>query len=145
MDIDIIKAGVEHSGYNSAVQRIQGQRESAANPTGGVESAAGLSGAVEGDFASRLFSKEIKIDKNDKLYEQCEALETFLLKSLVSSMRKTVDKSGLIDGGFAGEMYDDMLWDEYAKDFSKNAGFGFAELAYLELTGQRGKVLNRAM
>ena len=100
---------------------------------------------MEGDFASRLFSKEIKIDKNDKLYEQCEALETFLLKSLVSSMRKTVDKSGLIDGGFAGEMYDDMLWDEYAKDFSKNAGFGFAELAYLELTGQRGKVLNRAM
>jgi flagellar protein FlgJ len=38
-------------------------------------------------------------------------------------------------------MYEDMLYDEYAKDFAKNAGFGLAELAYLELTGQRGKII----
>jgi flagellar protein FlgJ len=54
-------------------------------------------------------------------------------------MRSTVQKSGFIDEGFAGKMYEDMLYDEYAKDFSKNADFGLAELAYLELTGQRGK------
>jgi flagellar protein FlgJ len=81
------------------------------------------------------------IDKNDKLYEQCEALETFLIKNLLTSMRSTVQKTGLIDEGFAGKMYEDMLYDEYAKDFSKNADFGFAELAYLELTGQRGKTI----
>jgi flagellar protein FlgJ len=81
------------------------------------------------------------INKQDKLYEQCEALETFLIKNLISGMRKTVQKSGLLDTGFAGQMYEDMLYDEYAKDFSKNANFGFAELAYLELTGQRGKLL----
>jgi flagellar protein FlgJ len=79
------------------------------------------------------------IDKTDKLYEQCEALETFLVKTLVTGMRNTVQKSGLIDEGFAGKMYEDMLYDEYAKDMTKNAGFGLAELAYLELTGQRGK------
>jgi flagellar protein FlgJ len=49
-------------------------------------------------------------------------------------MRSTVQKSGLVDEGFAGKMYEDMLYDEYAKDFSKNAGFGFADLAYQELT-----------
>jgi flagellar protein FlgJ len=81
------------------------------------------------------------IDKTDKLYEQCEALETFLLKNLISGMRKTVQKSDLLDTGFAGEMYEDMLYDEYAKDFSKNANLGFAELAYMELTGQRGKLI----
>jgi flagellar protein FlgJ len=84
------------------------------------------------------------IDKNDKLYEQCEALETFLIKTLISSMRSTVQKSELLDPGFAGQMYEDMLYDEYAKDFSKNANFGFAELAYLELTGQRGKLMTQA-
>jgi len=47
----------------------------------------------------------------------------------------------LIDEGFAGKMYEDMLYDEYARDFTKNANFGFAELAYLELTGQRGKII----
>jgi flagellar protein FlgJ len=81
------------------------------------------------------------VDKTSKLYEQCEALETFLVKNLLTGMRSTVQKTGLIDEGFAGEMYEDMLWDEYAKDFTKNAGFGLAEQAYLELTGQRGKLI----
>jgi flagellar protein FlgJ len=81
------------------------------------------------------------VDKTSRLYEQCEALETFLVKTLLTGMRNTVQKSGFIDEGFAGKMYEDMLYDEYAKDFTRNAGFGLAELAYLELTGQRGKVI----
>jgi flagellar protein FlgJ len=88
-------------------------------------------------------SKFAKIDKTDKLYEQCIELEIFLVKTLVSSMRNTVQKSGLINEGYAGKMYEDMLYDEYAKDFAKNANFGMAEMAYLELTGQRGKVSPR--
>ena len=79
------------------------------------------------------------IDKTDELYEQCLALETFLVKNLLNAMRKNVIKSSLIDTGFAGEIYEDMLWDEYAKEYTKNAGFGLADLAYLELTGQRGR------
>jgi flagellar protein FlgJ len=87
-------------------------------------------------------SQKPAVDKTSRLYEQCEALETFLVKTLITGMRNTVQKSGLIDEGFAGKMYEDMLYDEYAKDFTKNAGFGLAELAYLELTGQRGRLLN---
>jgi flagellar protein FlgJ len=81
------------------------------------------------------------IDKADKLYEQCQALESFLIKNLLTSMRNTVQKSEFLDGGFAGEIYEDMLYDEYAKDFTQNARLGLAELAYLELKGQRGKLM----
>jgi flagellar protein FlgJ len=91
--------------------------------------------------SSSAVSQKAVIDRTDKLFEQCEALETFLIKNLINGMRKTVQKSELLDTGFAGQMYEDMLYDEYAKDFSKNAGLGFAELAYLELTGQRGKLI----
>ena len=87
--------------------------------------------------------RTVSIDKKDKLYEQCLELEIFMVKTLISSMRNTVQKSGLIDEGFAGKMYEDMLYDEYARDFTKNANFGMAEQAYLELSGQRGKVLIR--
>ena len=82
------------------------------------------------------------IDKTSQLFEMCQELETFMLKNLIKSMRSTIQKSELIDTGFAGQFYEDMLYDEYAKDFAKNAGFGFAEMAYLELTGQRGKALS---
>ena len=77
------------------------------------------------------------IDKTSELYEACLELETFLIKNLLKSMRSTVQKTKLIDTGFAGEMYEDMLYDEYAKQFARNAGFGFAELAYRDMTGQR--------
>jgi flagellar protein FlgJ len=73
------------------------------------------------------------IDKNSELYEMCVELETFLLKTMVKSMRSTVQKTKLIDTGFAGEMYEDMLYDEYAKSLAKNANFGFAEMAYRDL------------
>ena len=81
-------------------------------------------------------SKKNDIDKTSKLYEQCQELETFLIKNLIKSMRDTVQKSNLIDTGFAGGMYEDMLYDEYAKSFSKNANFGFAEMAYRQLAGK---------
>jgi len=96
-----------------------------------------------GDFAALLerarasseaASKNPDIDKNDRLYQLCVELETFIVKNLLSTMRNTVQKTGLIDESFAGKMYEDMLYDEYAKDLTKNAGFGLAEQAYLQLS-----------
>jgi flagellar protein FlgJ len=92
--------------------------------------------------AERSAKITLTTDDEKKLFEQCQALETFLMKTLVNGMRKTVMKSELIDTGFAGEMYEDMLYDEYAKSFTQNADFGLAELAYLELTGRRGQKLS---
>jgi Rod binding domain-containing protein len=107
----------------------------------GINKAASKTTAEHGaDFSEYLAGAidAAQIDKSDKLYEQCEALETFLLKTLINGMRKTVEKSEFSKSGFAGEMYEDMLYDEYAKDFTRNAGFGFAELAYRELTRAAG-------
>ena len=97
------------------------------------------SGRSESSIAASAVPKNTHIDRTDKLYEQCLELETFLVKNILNAMRKNVMKSSIIDTGFAGEIYEDMLWDEYAKDYTKNAGFGLADLAYLELTGQRGR------
>ena len=93
--------------------------------------------AQAGGAASAGSKTAAAIDKTDKLYELCMELETFLIKNLIKSMRSTVQKSELISTGFAGEMYEDMLYDEYAKDFSRNANFGFAEMAYRDLSGLR--------
>ncbi|MDR0668544.1 MAG: rod-binding protein [Treponema sp.] len=91
----------------------------------------------EGEKTGAAKPRKPSIDKTSKLYEQCQELETFLVKNLLTGMRNTVQKSGLIEDGLAGKFYEDMLWDEYAKSFTRNAGFGLADQAYLELTGQR--------
>lgn len=90
--------------------------------------------------AERAAASAKKVDRTSKLYEQCRELEGFVVKTLLEGMRKTVQKSGLVDGGFAGKMYEDMLYDEYAKNLTANGGFGLADQAYLELSRSGGSV-----
>jgi len=86
-----------------------------------------------GSSANVSAQTKTNIDKTDQLYGLCLELETFIVKNLLTTMRSTIQKSGLIDEGFAGKIYEDMLYDEYAKDFTKNASLGLAEQAYLQL------------
>jgi len=120
------------SGFAEILERARAANDASRDEVSG----AGVSGRAEtGAFRP---SARTPIDKDDKLYQLCLELETFLVKNLLSSMRNTVQKSGLIDDSFAGKMYEDMLYDEYAKDFTKNAGFGLAEQAYRQLNGLWG-------
>lgn len=74
------------------------------------------------------------IDRTSKLYEKSMELESFFVKQMLSQMRKTVTKSSLSGEGFAGQMYEDMLYDEYAEKMTKTAGFGLADQIYLSLS-----------
>ncbi|MDR0599830.1 MAG: rod-binding protein [Treponema sp.] len=118
---------------------LRAAREAEDRPGG--EAVSPPAAAPPGKAGPGFVPQAARVDKTDKLYEQCQALETFLVKNILSGMRKNVLKSNLLDAGYAGEIYEDMLWDEYAKGYVKGAGFGLADLAYLELTGQRGKVI----
>lgn len=89
------------------------------------------SGAAANQANSHVAQK--KIDKTSKLYEKSMELESYFVKQVLSSMRKTVSKSALGGNGMAGEMYEDMLFDEYAMSMTKNAGFGLADQIYLSL------------
>jgi len=76
------------------------------------------------------------IDRSGKLYEQCREFESIFVNMMLKEMRGTVEKSGLIDGGQAEEIFSDMLYDEYAKDMTRAAGFGLADAVYMELSRQ---------
>lgn len=84
-------------------------------------------------------NKTPEIDRTSALYEQSMELENYLVKTMLSSMRNTIQKSGLYgsDNDYAQNMYEDMLYDNYAEQLTKSAGFGLADQIYLELSGQR--------
>ncbi|MBQ0002496.1 MAG: rod-binding protein [Treponema sp.] len=85
-------------------------------------------------FAANSAKAQTKtIDKTSKLYEKSMELESFFVKMMVDSMRKTVTKANG-ENGFAQKMYEDMLYDEYTTALTKNAGFGIADSIYLELS-----------
>ncbi|WP_157151316.1 rod-binding protein [Brachyspira sp. SAP_772] len=68
-----------------------------------------------------------------RLREVSEDFESLMINQMLKEMRKTVNKSGLIDGGMAEEIFEDMLYDEYAKEFSKTKTFGLAEIIYNQM------------
>jgi len=75
------------------------------------------------------------IDKKSKLFEQCQEFESVFVKMMLKEMRKSVDKSdALISGGWAENIYSDMLDDEYSRSIAKKAGFGLADQLYKQLS-----------
>ena len=73
--------------------------------------------------------------KDNKLRKACEDFEAIFVKQMLKSMKSTINKSGMLGGGFAEEIYDDMLYDEYAKKMTKTANFGIADSLYKQLSG----------
>ena len=79
-----------------------------------------------------------KIDKNKefekkRLREVSEDFEALMINQMLKEMRKTVNKSDLINGGMAEEIFEDMLYDEYSKEFSKTKTFGLSDIIYNQL------------
>jgi Rod binding domain-containing protein len=73
------------------------------------------------------------IDRTSKLYEQCQEFESLFVQMMVKEMRATVNKSELLNGGYAEEIFEDMLYEERSKSMTKSAGFGLSDQIYLEL------------
>ena len=79
-------------------------------------------------------SKKMSIDKTSKLYEKSLELESYFVKMMLSTMKNTIQKSGLMgNDSHASKMYEDMLYDELAVSMTKSAGFGLADQIYMEL------------
>lgn len=79
-----------------------------------------------------------KIDKNKEfekkhLREVSEDFEALMINQMLKEMRKTVNKSDLINGGMAEQIFEDMLYDEYSKEFSKTKTFGLSDIIYNQL------------
>ena len=74
------------------------------------------------------------VGENDKkLKKACSEFEAIFIKQMLDSMRKTVSKSGLINGGMAEDIFEDMLYDKYAEKMSKTGNFGIKDILYKQL------------
>ncbi|MEW6527238.1 MAG: rod-binding protein [Spirochaetota bacterium] len=73
------------------------------------------------------------VDK--KLMDVCIEMESLFVYQMLKEMRKTVHKENdLLYGGMAQEIFEDMLYNEYALQMSKTANFGLAKTLYEQLS-----------
>lgn len=81
------------------------------------------------------------------LQAACEDMEALFIHHMLSEMRKTVDKSGLIDGGRSEEIYTSLMDAELAKEMAHSGGVGLSEILLEQLSApgglRRGAALRR--
>ena len=79
------------------------------------------------------FSK-VPINKDSKLYKACEDFQSIFIKQMLDAMRKTIDHShDLLKRSQGQSIFEDMLYDQYAKNMSQVGGFGLAKDMYQQM------------
>lgn len=89
-----------------------------------------LDNAIGKNSANQVHSKK-PVDK--ELMKVCTEMESIFVGRMLKEMRDTVPKEGFINGGFAEEMFEDMLYDQYALKLSETSNLGLAKSLYDEL------------
>lgn len=98
-----------------------------------------------GKVAGKVSTSELRIKKDiqsetsqdpyrKKLYDASVEFESMFVKMMLKEMKNSVSKNKMIHGGYAEEIFDDMLTDERAKEISKNESIGLAEQIYTHLS-----------
>ena len=72
-----------------------------------------------------------------QLEEACSEFESLFLNLVMQQMRKTVVKSGLIDGGMGEEFFTGMLDEEISRQAAFRQEFGLKGALIEQLTGRR--------
>ncbi len=98
-----------------------------------------LQGTVSSDTFSPVPGKrEVLLHIGDnpgrrKLYEAAEEFEGYFLEKMFREMKKNIPKGGLIDGGYAEEIFDEMLLTERVGKMAHEMEFGLAESIYSQM------------
>ncbi|MGA2973920.1 MAG: rod-binding protein [Spirochaetia bacterium] len=96
--------------------------------------------AINNSYSYPASSSPLKkqaIDKNGELYKACEDFEALFIKQMLDAMRKTINKEDdMLGNGMGQDMYEDMLYDEYAKKMASTAQFGLADTIYRQVASK---------
>lgn len=96
--------------------------------------------AVNNTYSYPLNSSQVHktvVDKTSDLYKACQDFEALFIKQMLDAMRKTVNKSDdLLKGGMSQDIFESMLYDEYAKKMAETAQFGIADAIYRQVSSK---------
>jgi len=97
-------------------------------------------GIDEGKMPSSAFKLDKMPDvstltgEHKRLYETAVEFQSLFINMMLKGMRSTLHpENDMLYGGKTQEIFEDFLYDERAKSFSKHGGFPLAEQIYLQM------------
>ena len=95
---------------------------------------AGATEAESNDRSAAVVTVPGEIDRDSALYQASVDFEALLVKQMLNAMRDTRLETGMLDAGLARDVFEDMLYDEYADMMTRNTPFGIADMLYRQLS-----------
>lgn len=100
-----------------------------------LKSAAGAgNGSFDRVLKNAMTKHAPETRQEKKLWDTCIEMESLFVGKMLKEMRNSVPKNEWLHGGFAEDIFQDMLYDEYAMKLSKNSKLGIGSLLYDELS-----------
>lgn len=137
---EILKNGFS-SYQNDRLERMRESLAAAAGTRDGDSAEREEASTLRKNFPSLLEEQQIleeyqhpKTPQQQKLREASDEFASFMFGMLLKAMRKTVPKTGLLDGGQAEEIFRDFLDSEYSKGAVKNGTFPVAQRLYEQMS-----------
>lgn len=100
--------------------------------------------ALPNGFAARPPRPASETPLDPKLASACNDMEALFIHHMLSEMRKTVSKSGFIDGGRAEEIYTSLMDAELAKTMASSGGLGLSAILQEQLSGSAAAFRKKA-
>lgn len=72
--------------------------------------------------------------KEAELKKACQNFEAIIVQQMLTAMRKSIPKSGLLDSGFSQDMYQSMYDESLAQEVTSNHGMGLADALFSQLS-----------
>jgi len=102
-------------------------------------------GAAERENQSAQSKTAWSAQEAKRLENACAEFESLFINLVMQQMRKTVAKSGLIDGGTGEEIFTGMMDEEIARQMSLRQDLGLRGALIEQLTGVRGAMQPRTI
>ena len=107
----------------------------------GIEAKAALNASLAGKAKEDSLLSQVKGGGQDreKVAELAQQFESIFINMMLQNMRKSVQKSDLLDGGNAEQIYRSMLDQEYATIMAQQERTGLAEAIERQLLQTMGQ------
>ncbi len=121
---------------NAIMSKVSGTEAKLKNISSGSKFEERLAEArgLTNEISPAVKNINFKSPAEKKLWDTCVEVESLFVAKMFKEMRNSVDKTEWINGGFAEEIFEDMLYDEYALQLSKNSSIGMAKMIYEEMS-----------
>lgn len=86
--------------------------------------------------ASSVAEQGKNAKKDAELKKACADFESVFVQKMFEGMRKTIPKSGLLDGGMQEEIYTSMFDEELSKLVANGKGMGLGDMMYRHMQKQ---------